>query len=319
MAFAKKITDPKAFGKVAVLMGGLSREREISLMSGERVLSALKRSNVDAYAIDVDEHILPTLYNKKPDRVFIALHGVGGEDGTLQGALDHLKIPYPGCGVAASALAMDKQRTKLLWQGADLPTPAFRVMQEESQAEKIVASIGTELFVKPIHEGSSLGAGKAHSVSELKSLFQQLKPRYPALLVEQYIKGTEYTVGILRNQALPSILIRTPHEFHDYHAKYFVDTTEHICPSPLDPKEETKLRMMAQEAFRSLGCRGWGRVDFMCDNNGKFWLLEINTIPGMTGPSLLPCAAQADGISFDDLVWFILEDSFEPRTHEIIF
>lgn len=316
--FSKKITDPKAFGKVAVLMGGLSREREVSLMTGNNILAGLKRNGIDAYAVDVDEHILMTLYNNKPDRVFIALHGIGGEDGTLQGALDHLHIPYPGCGMAASALAMDKQRAKLLWQGAELPTARFRIMKKIEDAEKIVSELGLPLFFKPINEGSSLGAGKVESLQALKDMFLSVQQHYNAALVEQYIDGPEYTVSILHGKALPSILIRTPHEFYDYQAKYFVDTTEYICPAGLSDDDEKHIKKLAEDAYLAIGCRGWGRVDIMRDKNNRFYLLEINTIPGMTDHSLMPQAARAAGVNFDDLVWLILENSFEPR-HETPF
>lgn len=309
----KKILDPKFFGKVAVLMGGLSTEREISFMSGNNILASLCRQKINAYSIDVKEDVLFRLLQDKPERVFIALHGKGGEDGILQAVLEHLHIPYTGSGVAACALAMDKHRSKLIWQALQLPTPPFRIMHSLDQTEQITHDLGLPLFIKPIAEGSSLFASKVRTAAELNDAFTKITAHHAAALVEKYINGPEYTVSILRDTVLPSILIKTPHAFYDYQAKYFVDTTEYICPSDLTKSEEEHIAHLALSAYKALGCHGWGRVDFMRDKEGQFWILEINTAPGMTDHSLTPMAAKAVGISFDELVWQILEDSFSPH------
>lgn len=303
------VTDPKTFGRVAVLMGGDSAEREVSLKSGQAVLDALQSRAVEAVGIDVGSEILQQLAESRCDRAFVILHGRGGEDGVIQGALELLGIPYSGSGVLASALGMDKMRTKRLWQGAGLSTPDYEALSAESDFQAVVERLGLPLIVKPVHEGSSIGMSKVESAAALQPAFAEAARYDNEVIAERWIEGSEYTVAILGDRALPPICLKTPHSFYDFAAKYQADTTEYICPCGLDKDEEQRLQALSLEAFRCVGAQGWGRVDAMRDTDGRFWLIEVNTVPGMTDHSLVPMAAAADGIKFDELVWQILENS----------
>ena len=288
-------------------MGGKSAEREISLKSGTMVLNALKKSGVNAHAFDPRDSNLEELKGQGYDRAFIALHGRFGEDGTVQGALEYLGIPYTGSGVMASALAMDKWRTKLLWQAAGLPTPAYELMTPQTDHAALAKQLGLPLMVKPAREGSSIGMSKVASVEKLAPAYE-LAARYDEVVIaERFIEGVELTVAILADEPLPLIRLETPREFYDYQAKYFADDTRYICPSGLPVAQENAVQRQALDAFRLLGCSGWGRVDAMLDRDGHSYLLEVNTIPGMTDHSLVPMAARARGISFEDLCVRILE------------
>jgi D-alanine-D-alanine ligase len=298
---------PAAFGKVAVLMGGRSAEREISLKSGAMVLAALQRCGVDAHAFDPRDQGLEQLIALKFQRVFIALHGRFGEDGTVQGALEYLGLPYTGSGVMASSLAMDKWRTKLLWQAAGVPTAPWELLTRSSEMKDVAARLGLPLMVKPSQEGSSIGMSKVATVGDLVKAFE-LAGRYDDVVIaERFIDGMELTAGILDDQPLPLIKLETPRVFYDYEAKYFSNDTRYICPCGLAADQEAQLQHQALAAFRLLGCCGWGRVDLMLDSDGKPYFLEVNTIPGMTDHSLVPMAARQKGLSFDDLVLKILE------------
>jgi len=297
------------FGKVAVLMGGRSAEREISLKSGAMVLDALKRSGVDAHAFDPRDQRLDELAAGKFERAFIALHGRFGEDGTVQGALEYLGIPYTGSGVMASALAMDKWRTKLLWQAAGMPTPVCELLTPQSDCARVAHRLGLPLMVKPASEGSSIGMTKVTSAGALGAAYE-LAARYDkAVIAEAFIEGVELTAGILGEEPLPLIRLETPRTFYDYEAKYFADDTRYICPCGLPEGEEQRLRQVALAAFELLGCSGWGRVDLMLDRAGDPYLLEVNTVPGMTDHSLVPMAARATGMSFENLCVRILESA----------
>lgn len=297
------------FGKVAVLMGGRSAEREISLKSGNMVLDALRRKGIDAHAFDPRDLGLEQLIDRKFERVFVALHGRFGEDGTVQGALEYLGLPYTGSGVMGSALAMDKWRTKLLWQGADIPTPAYEVISTTSDFTGIAERLGLPLMVKPVCEGSSIGMSKVTSVEKIAAAFELAAQYDRVVIAERFVEGIEVTAAILDDQPLPLIRLETPRMFYDYEAKYFADDTRYICPSGLAVAQEQAVQKMAQDAFRVLGCAGWGRVDVMLDENGSPYFLEVNTIPGMTDHSLVPMAARAAGIPFDELVVRILESA----------
>lgn len=300
------MNNPADFGRVAVLYGGRSAERSVSLKSGKAVLDALQNAGVDAYGIDAGADLATRLIAERPNRVFIALHGRGGEDGSLQGLLESLQLPYTGSGVMSSALGMDKLRTKLIWQSLGLATPAYAVLRDQADCERIVASLGTPLIVKPIHEGSSIGMAKVQSVQELEQAWQAARQYDDVALVEKWITGAEFTVAILDGRAMPAIRLRTPHTFYDYEAKYLTNDTQYICPCELAPEREAELGELCLEAFNAVGCRGWGRVDVMQDQAGKFYLLEVNTVPGMTDHSLVPMAAAAAGMSFTELVLAIL-------------
>ena len=292
------------FGKVAVLLGGKSAEREISLLSGARVLAALQRQGVDAHPFDPAERKLDELATF--DRAFIILHGRYGEDGTIQGALELMQIPYTGSGVMASALGMDKWRTKLLWRSVGLPIPEFVLLDARSDFAAVERQLGFPFFVKPACEGSSIGVSKVRATGELQAAFLEAV-RYDSLvLAEQGVVAGEYTVSIIGDEALPTIRIEPATEFYDYDAKYFRDDTRYHCPCDLPAARELEVRALALEAFRVLGCRGWGRVDFLMDEQGKAYLLEVNTSPGMTDHSLVPMAARVAGISYDELVMRVL-------------
>lgn len=297
------------YGKVAVLLGGRSAEREISLRSGNMVLGALKRKGVDAHAFDPQDEGLEKLIAQRFDRVFIALHGRFGEDGTVQGALEYLGLPYTGSGVMASALAMDKWRTKLLWQAAGVSTPPYEVLSRDSDFVAIAQRLGIPLMVKPAREGSSIGMSKVTSVEKLEAAYETAAQYDDVIIAERFIEGVEVTAAILNDEALPLIRLETPRVFYDYQAKYFADDTRYICPSGLPDAQERSIQEQALRAFRLIGCSGWGRVDVMVDSAGLPYLLEVNTIPGMTDHSLVPMAARARGIEFDDLCLRILESA----------
>jgi D-alanine-D-alanine ligase len=297
------------FGKVAVMMGGKSAEREISLKSGAAVLAALRSSGVDAHAFDPRDKALEALHAEGFKRVFIALHGRGGEDGTLQGALDLLSIPYTGSGVLASALAMDKWRSKLIWQATGLPVPDYVVLDAASDFAAVEARLGLPLFVKPANEGSSIGISKVKATGDLRTAWE-LAARYDSCVIaEKFLAGGEFTVGILAGQALPVIRIVPATEFYDYDAKYLRDDTEYRIPSGVGTERESEMREMALRAFAVLGGRGWGRMDLMLDAEGRIFCLEANTSPGMTDHSLVPMAARAAGIEFPQLVLKLLEEA----------
>jgi len=297
------------FGKVAVLMGGNSAEREVSLKSGNAVLAALCRQGVDAHAIDTADNIKALLCTPKFDRAFIVLHGRGGEDGTIQGLLESLGIPYTGTPVLGSALAMDKYRTKMLWQAMGLPTPECMPLKNEDDLQKAVDRLGLPLMIKPVLEGSSVGISKVNHIDELTTAWKNASQYNCLVIAERYITGLEYTAAILDNKVLPFIQLETPHDFYDYSAKYSDDTkTSYLVPCGLGDVEPSLHDMMMQ-AFLSVGAKGWGRVDFMMDSEGQAWLIEVNTVPGMTDHSLVPMAASHAGINFDELVLRILATS----------
>jgi D-alanine-D-alanine ligase len=295
------------FGKVAVLMGGKSAEREVSLKSGGMVLKALRAKGVDAQPFDPKERDFAALEKERFERVFIALHGRFGEDGTVQGILEWLGIPYTGSGVLASALAMDKLRTKRIWAAEGLPTAPHAVLTKETNLKGATRKLGLPLFVKPAREGSSVGMTKVKRAGDLEEAFT-LAVNYDAVVIaEKFIDGPELTVAILGEQVLPIIRIETPREFYDYEAKYLADDTRYLIPSGLSKAKEQQIQAMCLKAFQALGCHGWGRVDLMLDKRGKPYLLEINTAPGMTDHSLVPMAARAVGISYEELCVKILE------------
>jgi D-alanine-D-alanine ligase len=297
------------FGKVGVIYGGRSAEREVSLKSGAAVLGALRRQGVDAHTFDPAEQAIGDLAEAGFERVFLILHGRGGEDGTLQGALEMLGIPYTGSGVMASALGMDKWRTKMIWQAAGLPVPDYALLDDASDFAAVEARLGLPLFVKPASEGSSVGISKVKAPGELAGAYAAARRHDPLVLAERYLGGGEYTVAILGDQALPAIRIVPATEFYDYEAKYFRDDTRYLCPCGLDASREAAMQDLALRAFRVIGCRGWGRVDVLLDTDGTAYLLEINTAPGMTDHSLVPMAARQAGLSFDTLCLRVLEQA----------
>ena len=294
------------FGKVAVLFGGRSAEREVSLKSGAAVLAALQHSGVDAQAFDPAKQDLHELLEQGFQRVFIALHGRFGEDGTVQGALELMGIPYTGSGVLASALAMDKWRTKLVWQAAGLPVPDYTLLTPASNWDAVVQQLGLPLFVKPANEGSSVGISKVKNVADLPLAYAEAAKHDALVIAERYIGGGEYTAAIVDGKALPVIKIEPANEFYDYEAKYLRDDTRYLCPSGLSAAQEAEMQHLAQLAFALIGGAGWGRVDFLVDEQGKPYLLEINTSPGMTDHSLVPMAARQAGMSFEQLVVRVL-------------
>jgi len=299
--------NPGAFGKVAVLFGGRSAEREVSLRSGAMVLNALRRRGVDAHPFDPQQQDLAALIAQKFDRVFIALHGRYGEDGTIQGALELLGIPYTGSGVLASALAMDKWRTKLVWQAAGIPTPRYELLTAQSDLKAVVARLALPLMVKPANEGSSIGMSKVRAAGDLEEAYALAANYDSMVLVEQFIEGIELTAAVLGGAALPLIKLETPREFYDYEAKYVTNDTRYIIPCGLAAGAEAAVQQQVLAAFNALGCRGWGRVDLMLDAAGRPWFIEVNTSPGMTDHSLVPMAARHAGLAFEDLVLRILE------------
>ncbi|QNH05751.1 D-alanine-D-alanine ligase [Ectopseudomonas composti] len=305
--------DPKAFGRVAVLFGGKSAEREVSLKSGNAVLSALQAGGVDAFGIDVGDDFLQRLNSEKIDRAFIVLHGRGGEDGSMQGLLECAGIPYTGSGILASALAMDKLRTKQVWHSLGLPTPRHAVLTSQADCEAAAAELGFPLIVKPAHEGSSIGMAKVESVEALIAAWQDAARYDSQVLVEQWIAGPEYTIAVLRGEVLPPIGLGTPHSFYDYDAKYLANDTQYRIPCGLSAEKEAELKVLTARACEAVGTQGWARADVMQDASGHFWLLEVNTVPGMTDHSLVPMAARAAGLDFQQLVLAILADSVEAR------
>lgn len=298
------------FGKVAVLSGGTSAERPISLQSGAAVLQALRDRNVVAHALDpADEDFLLQLHNGGFDRVFNVLHGRGGEDGVMQGLLDYLGLPYSGSGVLGSALAMDKLRTKQLWRGLALPTPAFCLMTDAEDTPRVVREVGFPLMLKPVHEGSSIGMTKVEREADLLPAWHAAHRYDHAVLAERWIEGAEYTAAIVAGTALPLIRLETPRTFYDYAAKYQADDTRYHCPCGLSEQQETQLKALSLDAFDAVGAAGWGRVDFMLDDQATPWLIEVNTVPGMTDHSLVPMAARAHGWDLPELAWRVLATS----------
>lgn len=297
------------FGKVAVMMGGTAAEREISLNSGNAVYQALKSNGIDAIAIDVTGSPIVALAGIKVDRVFNIMHGRGGEDGVLQGVLQVLGLPYTGSGVMASALSMDKLRTKLCWQGMGLTTPKWFVMHSQQDIDDCIDALGFPVIVKPAQEGSSIGMSKANNREELVVALTTALQYQCAVYAEQWVQGQEYTVGILDGEALPAIRLQTPNEFYDFDAKYRANTTQYHCPCGLSAEREKALQDLALKACAGLDVKGWARVDVFIDRNDCAQLIEVNTVPGMTDHSLVPMAAKATGVDFNELVWRILETS----------
>ena len=308
-AAVTEVRDAHAFGKVAVLLGGDSTEREISLLSGNAVLAALRRRGVDAHPFDPRERPLAALHAEGFDRVWIALHGPGGEDGTLQGALEFLGMPYTGSGVLGSAICMDKLRTKRLAEAVGIATSDCVVLRGPQDFDLAVERLGLPMIVKPATQGSSVGMSKVMNAADLPAAYAAAAATDECVFAEPWLTGGEFTVGILQGRALPSIRIETPKTFYDYEAKYFRNDTRYLCPSGLSAEAEQHLGALALGAFAAAGGEGWGRVDFMMDATGRPLLLEINTIPGMTDHSLVPMAAKAAGIDFETLVWRVLETS----------
>ncbi|WP_323815335.1 D-alanine--D-alanine ligase [Cellvibrio sp. NN19] len=306
-------------GRVGVLFGGLSAEREISLQSGAAVIAALEEAGVDHVAIDVGDNIIADIQAAKIDRAFLILHGPGGEDGRIQALLEFLGIPYTGSDVASSALAMDKLRTKQLWRGVDingvqgLSTPDFAVLTQTSDFAAVLEKLGGDVMVKPANEGSSIGMSRVNTAADLEAAFNKASQYQGSVLVERLIVGGEYTVGILDGEALPPIKLETNHSFYDFNAKYIADDTRYLCPCGLSAEKEQELKILALNAFKAVGCRGWGRVDVMADAEQNFYLLEVNTAPGMTSHSLVPMAAKAVGLSFAELVLTVLRASLTVK------
>ena len=311
----RTVEDPREFGRVAVLLGGASAEREVSLRSGQAVLEALRARGVDAEPFDPRERPLATLVEAGFDRVWIALHGPGGEDGTVQGALECLGIPYTGSGVLGSAVCMDKVRTNRLVSAVGIATAAFVELRGPADLDLAVAELGLPMFVKPATQGSSVGISRVDTAAALPAAYAAAAAHDASVLAEAFIPGAEYTVGVLQGRALPSVRIETARTFYDYEAKYLSGDTRYHCPSGLAPEAERHLGALALGAFAAAGAEGWGRADFMMDATGRPLLVEINTVPGMTATSLVPKAARAVGIEFPELVWRVLETSLarSPR------
>ena len=308
----------RGLGRVAVMMGGDSAEREVSLNSGKAALNALLSQGIDAFAMDVSfkqgaehkQNICQQITNEQFDTAFIALHGRGGEDGVIQGVLEAQGISYTGCGVLASAIGMDKLRTKLLWSGNNLPTPAFELVNSSSLSKDSIEMIADKLdfpvMIKPVHEGSSIGMSKADDKPSLEKALAIAAEYDDEILVEKWVTGKEYTCAVLNGHTLPMIELETPRDFYDYQAKYINDDTVYHCPCGLSQQQEEYYQSIVLKAFNCIGAQGWGRVDFMCDDEGNAWLIEINTVPGLTSHSLVPMAAKAAGINFEELIVQIL-------------
>lgn len=303
------VSNAADFGRVAVLMGGSAAEREISLNSGNAVYKALKNRAVDAIAVDVTGNPIEALNKLQVDRVFNIIHGRGGEDGVLQAILEVMGLPYTGSGVMASALSMDKLRTKLCWQGMGLTTPKWFVMRSEADIAACIDRLGFPVIVKPAQEGSSIGMSKAGNRDELIAALQLAKQYQCDVYAEQWVQGKEYTVGVLAGEALPAIRLETPNVFYDFDAKYRANTTQYHCPCGLSGEREQQLQALAVTACQGLDVTGWARVDVFIDDNDCSQLIEVNTVPGMTDHSLVPMAAKVAGVDFDELVWRILETS----------
>ena len=311
----KRITEAAEFGRVAVLLGGSSPEREVSLKSGNAVLAALKRGGVDAEAFDPRDQPLAKL-ERRFDRVWIALHGPGGEDGTLQGALEFLGVPYTGSGVLGSAIGMDKLRTKRLVAAVGIATADTVVLRNAADCAVALEKLGLPLIVKPATQGSSVGMSKVENAADMEEAWRAAAAVDRVVFAEPWITGAEYTVAVLHRRALPAIRIETPRTFYDYEAKYLRSDTKYHCPAGLSAPAEAHMASLAIAAFDAVGAEGWGRVDFMADKSGRPLLLELNTVPGMTDHSLVPMAARAAGIDFDELCWQVLETSFVRRPQE---
>jgi D-alanine-D-alanine ligase len=309
-AAARSVKTPAQFGRVAVILGGTSTEREVSLKTGAAVLAALQRRGVAAFGFDPRTQLLPELLTAGTDRVWIALHGPGGEDGTLQGALECLGLPYTGSGVMGSAIGMDKLRTKRLAQAAGIPTSDYVELTGEQDLEAALDRLKLPLIVKPATQGSSVGMTKVERAADFAAAYRIAAAVDPSVLAEAWISGAEYTVSILNGRALPSIRIQPATTFYDYEAKYLRNDTQYFCPSGLSKPAEEHLAALGLAAFAAVGAEGWGRADFMMDGSARPQLLEVNTVPGMTDHSLVPMAAKAAGLSFEELVWRILETSF---------
>lgn len=301
---------PHDYGKVAVLMGGLSAERDISLLSGQSVLKALQNSSVDVEAIDVDYDVAARLREVGTQRAFIMLHGRGGEDGVMQGMLDAMNIPYTGSRVLGSAIAMDKLRSKQIWLAKGLPTPPYVVLDSEQSCEQAIKALGLPLIIKPVLEGSSIGMSKVSDAADMVNAWKVAVDCGGVVIAEKWVAGEEYTASILGRTVLPMIKLQTPHAFYDYEAKYQSNDTQYLCPCGLDAATEKQLGKLMMDAFDAVSAYGWGRVDFMLDAAGKPWLIEVNTVPGMTDHSLVPMAAQQAGMNFEQLVLEILETSY---------
>ncbi len=309
----EKRPDPRLFGKVAVLFGGTSAEREISLKSGGEVLRALKARGIDAHKVDPADGLVAQLQNGAFDRAFIVLHGRGGEDGTVQALLEFLGIPYTGSGVLGSALSMDKLRTKQVWQAAGLPTPEYEFVRSVDDLRAFVERVGYPVAVKPAREGSSIGVTRLTPEKDIDAAYSMARERDEVVIAERWIAGEEHFCTILGERALPMVRMETPREFYDYEAKYFSNDTRYHCPAGLSEAQERELQAMCLRAFEAVAAHGWGRVDFMLDPGGRPWLIELNTVPGMTDHSLVPMSARAVGIEFDELVVQILSQTLETK------
>ncbi len=311
---SRRVTDPKAFGRVAVLMGGRSAEREISLRSGEAVLTALQSQGIDAVGIDVDKQVDVTLRHGNYKRAFVTLHGRGGEDGEIQGLLQAMGLPFTGSSVTGAMLSMNKRISKLIWQQQGLPTPKFQHVDTDINPVELVKKLGLPLVIKPVNEGSSIGMSKVEEGETLKAAISLALQYDDDVIAEQWVNGAEYTASILDGEALPVIRLKTPRSFYDYEAKYQANTTEYLCPCGLEVEQEKICQALALTAFNALQMRGWGRIDLMADSKGNFYLLEANSVPGMTDHSLVPMAAKQAGLDFQQLCWRILESSMQVTT-----
>lgn len=312
----KERIDPKEFGKVVVLMGGNSAEREISLVTGNNIVAALKNYGIDVVPLDVQDDVIAQLIKLKPSRAFIALHGPGGEDGSIQGLLEYMGIPYTGSSLAACAVTLEKTLTKLIWLSVGIPTPRFRIVADIEAAIAVMQDFGLPLCVKPTNDGSSVGVTKVTVPEQLTDAFNKAYAFNQSVMIEPWIEGAEYTVGILGDTPLPVIQIQTPRTFYDFEAKYNEDSTRYLCPSGLPPQQEKELQTLSLRAFQVLGCSGWGRVDLVADRSGNYYFLEVNTVPGMTDHSLVPKAAAAIDLSFEDVVIEILSYTLTKHNEE---